>query len=46
MADPMIDELLMVFRALEPEQMLDVLCVLFFELFDFLGEAIDSLDWG
>lgn len=45
-ADPMIDELLMVFRALKLEQMLEVFCMLFLERFDFFGDAVDRLDWG
>lgn len=46
MADPMIDELLVIFRKLELGQVLEVLYVLFSELFDFLSEAVDSLDEG
>lgn len=45
MTDPMIDELLVIFQKLEPKQVLEILCVLFLELFDFRGKTIDSLDW-
>ena len=46
MAVVVVDEFLAVFRELELEQLLEVLCVLFLELTDFSCEAVDGLDCG
>lgn len=45
MGAAVVDEFLVVLRQLEATQVFEVGCMLCFELCDFLGEAVDGVDW-